>query len=665
MGQTKRNAIWAAKAAALLAMVLGGVLFCAGKAAGAATDLQWTWMKGSNTIGQPGVYGTILTPDSANTPGARDDAVSWTDPSGVLWLFGGFGMEKTYTKGRLNDLWKYEPSTGNWTWMKGSDTIGQSGVYGTPGVAAAANTPGARYDAFSWTDSAGALWLFGGYGYDGSGDWGCLNDLWKYDRATNQWAWMKGSNGNTQSGIYGIRGTAAVANTPGGRYGSVSWTDAAGALWLFGGNGYDKNNNQGALNDLWKYDPVTGNWTWMKGSDTINQTGIYGMLGTAAAGNTPGARIWSASWTDAAGALWLFGGSGLDGEGSDEKLNDLWKYDTAANNWTWVKGSSTGNQNGIYGTLGTAAAGNTPGARFGAIPVTDAAGALWLFGGYGCSGDGTAGKLNDLWKYDTKTGNWTWIKGADIIDRWGVYGTILTPAADNTPGARSVGVSWADASGGFWLFGGNGRDGYQSGSSQINDLWRIGLPDTAPPTGSIVINGNSTVTNNLNVTLGLTWADKGGSGTVRMKFSDDAVTWTAWEPLAAAKAWTLPAGEGYHTVRAMFRDKADNNSIVYSDYIRVDTIPPTGSIIINGGAPSTANSTVSLGLTWDDGIGSGVKRMRFSIDGAHWTAWEAQKTPKSYTLPATPGYYTVRVQYLDAGNNYSPVYNDYIKEVAP
>ena len=79
-----------------------------------------------------------------------------------------------------------------------------------------------------------------------------------------------------------------------------------------------------------------------------------------------------------------------------------------------------------------------------------------------------------------------------------------------------------------------------------------------------------------------------------MKFSNDGTTWNAWEALAATKAWTLPAGEGYHTVRAMFRDKAGNNSIVYNDYIRLDTIPPTGSIIINAGCHSREFVLVGL-----------------------------------------------------------------------
>ncbi len=114
-----------------------------------------------------------------------------------------------------------------------------------------------------------------------------------------------------------------------------------------------------------------------------------------------------------------------------------------------------------------------------------------------------------------------------------------------------------------------------------------------------------------------------------------------------------------------YLDKAGNRSAVYSDYIRLDTVPPTGTIIINNGALTTATQSFALVLTWSDGAGSGVVRMRFSDDGAHWTPWEILKAARAHTLPPGLGYHTVRVQYLDAGNNYSPAYNDYIKLVAP
>ena len=57
---------------------------------------------------------------------------------------------------------------------------GQSGVYGTLGMPAAGNIPGSRHSASSWTDSSGNLWLFGGHGIDANGNFGILNDLWKF-----------------------------------------------------------------------------------------------------------------------------------------------------------------------------------------------------------------------------------------------------------------------------------------------------------------------------------------------------------------------------------------------------------------------------------------------------------------------------------------------------
>ncbi len=191
--------------------------------------------------------------------------------------------------------------------------------------------------------------------------------------------------------------------------------------------------------------------------------------------------------------------------------------------------------------------------------------------------------------------------------------------------------------------------------------------DTMPPTGTIVINDNHSATNTPNVTLTLTWDDGvDGSGVSRMRFSDDGAHWTAWEPPVATRAYTLPPGaDGYRTVRVQYLDRANNRSAVYNDFIRLDTTPPTGAVIINGGAAATTSPTVSLGLNWSDGAGVGVTRMRFSDDGAHWTAWEPPAATRAYTLPAGLGHHTVRVQYLDGAGNRSAVCDDYIKLVAP
>ena len=53
-----------------------------------------------------------------------------------------------------------------WTWISGSITINQRGVYGEKGNASIENVPGSRWGAVGWIDiSTQEFWLFGGYGY--------------------------------------------------------------------------------------------------------------------------------------------------------------------------------------------------------------------------------------------------------------------------------------------------------------------------------------------------------------------------------------------------------------------------------------------------------------------------------------------------------------------
>jgi N-acetylneuraminic acid mutarotase len=172
------------------------------------------------------------TPDAANIPGSRENAVGWADGAGNLWLFGGSGNDCTTTfprTGYLNDLWEFDTSTREWTWKGGSGVLslhpGYPGVYGTLGVPAAGNVPGGRHLAASWTDKSGHFWLFGGYGIDSAGNVGILNDLWEFDPSSIQWTWVGGdgtisptanSNG-ARLGVYGTLGIPAAGNTPGGR----------------------------------------------------------------------------------------------------------------------------------------------------------------------------------------------------------------------------------------------------------------------------------------------------------------------------------------------------------------------------------------------------------------------------------------------------------------
>jgi N-acetylneuraminic acid mutarotase len=425
-------------------------------------------MKGSNSGNGSAVYGLAGEAATMLTPGGRQQSAGWVDSANQLWLFGGgtpLGMTQSY----FNDLWKYDGT--NWIFVGGGSTANQPGKYGSDGNYA----PGGRASAVSWTDSDSKLWLFGGNGYDNAGDVGYLNDLWKYDPSTAIWTWISGSNVSDQTGDYGTKGTESASNVPRSRYGSVTWLEprpstSSSNLWLFGGYSRDNSASPNVLlNDLWKFDSKTQNWTWVSGTQLPNQKGVYGTLGTGSSSNMPGARSGAVSWYDSYGNLWLFGGYGYDESGATGNLNDLWKF--YGGSWTWVSGSKTANSNGTYGQKGTSAIGNIPGARSGAIAWMDRppASSLWLFGGSGFDYNGVYGVLNDLWRYDGT--NWTWISGSYTVSQSGTYGQFATPGAANVPGSRSSALSWIDGSNILWLFGGYGFD--QAGSMVLlNDLWK-------------------------------------------------------------------------------------------------------------------------------------------------------------------------------------------------
>ena len=423
-----------------------------------STKDQWTWVSGSNAANQPGSYSQQGTASSTNVPPARYGALSWTDPSGIFWLYGGTAAPPADNSLILSDLWKF--NDGQWTWIIGSNATDQPPVYGTLGVPALGNTPGARFRAATWTDSSGNLWLFGGGGANGVD----LNDLWSY--GNGEWTWMGGPQLTTSasSGSYGTRGVAVASNLPSGRDSAVTWADRSGNFWLFGGFGYDSLGNVGDLNDLWEYS--NGQWTWVSGSNLNEQLSVYGTLGVPAPANVPSGREGSVGWLDGSGNLWLFGGLSTSRQVADaDLLNDLWRFSNGQ--WTWMSGSNQPNQQGVFGTQGTPSSANAPGARSDAATWVDSSGNFWLYSGYSATASNQSNEPDDLWKYGS--GQWTWVGGSKGITL-GTYGTAGTASSTNIPGSRLSSAAWTDNSGRLWVFGGEGY-GANLPYGYLNDLW--------------------------------------------------------------------------------------------------------------------------------------------------------------------------------------------------
>ncbi len=180
--------------------------------------------------------------------------------------------------------------------------------------------------------------------------------------------------------------------------------------------------------------------------------------------------------------------------------------------------------------------------------------------------------------------------------------------------------------------------------------------DTTPPTGSIIINDGSIYANNAWVTLTLYSPDA-----TQMRFKNESGLWSSWENYATTKTWALSSGDGFKTVYAQFRDAAGNVSFTTIKDVILDTTPPTGTIMINGGAMYTTNASVMLTLASPDAV-----QMRFKNESGSWSAWQAYATSKAWTLSSGDGLKTVYVQFKDiAGNASSSRISDIILDTTP
>ncbi len=448
----------------------------------ASTD-EWTWFKGDSDSfydfndGPPPVYGTQGVSAAGNTPSGRIGAMSWVNkPAGVLWFFGGYGLDENGDHGLMNDIWKFELSNKRWTWVAGDKVRNQVSVPGTQNVPSIANKIGAKTHSALWQDASGLVWIFGGRTIGIGCDWH-TNDLWTFNPTNNQVAWRAGGTDCSNTNNPGAKGLASTSNYPSVRFEGLGYwqNNASNLFYFYGGNGFDTNSSAGSMGDLWIFNPLSGAWGWMTGSvENPFKIGVYGTKGVEAANVEPGARSDAEMVSTDDGSLWLFGGliyTIYEGNFSPA-YNSLMKYNPTTNRWTWVSGDAGIPGTPVYGTKGTPSSLNTPPPLEGHSMVKDSNGMIWVFGGNSPGYIFAAAGSNNLWRYNPTTNQWTWMTGtADTYDQLGIYGTQNVPSPTNTPGSRSRAAMAADSLGNLWLFGGYGL-GASGVDGLLNDLWR-------------------------------------------------------------------------------------------------------------------------------------------------------------------------------------------------
>ena len=244
-----------------------------------------------------------------------------------------------------------------------------------------------------------------------------------------------------------------------------------------------------------------------------------------------------------------------------------------------------------------------------------------------------------------------------VLYLYGMDGSTLIDSNDDYARMWSSRLDWQPSASGVYYGKVDHWDPWAYGCTTEYGLVIL-TNDETPPTGSVSINAGATYAASTAVTLNLAGADVGtGVGQVMASNSSDfgGATWVAY---ATSLNWTLTAGEGTKTVYVRFRDRAGNESDACSDTIVLDTTPPTGSILIEGGAEVVTDTQVVLTLSASDT--NGVTHLRLRNDMAAWSAWDPFVTSHTWTLPAQAGEHTVWVQFRDAAGNVSVAYSDAI-----
>jgi len=125
------------------------------------------------------------------------------------------------------------------------------------------------------------------------------------------------------------------------------------------------------------------------------------------------------------------------------------------------------------------------------------------------------------------------------------------------------------------------------GTYTLQVTYSVAFTDQTPPAGQVTINAGGAYTQSVSVTLRLATDD---SGVVEgICFSNDNVTWSAWQTYSTTAPWTLAAPDGPKTVWAKFRDRAGNEAPPVSASVLLDTAAPT----ISGVTVSNVTATTA------------------------------------------------------------------------
>ena len=243
---------------------------------------------------------------------------------------------------------------------------------------------------------------------------------------------------------------------------------------------------------------------------------------------------------------------------------------------------------------------------------------------------------------------------AELEYRWRLLGL----SNDWASWSHGTSVTYNDLADAYYTFGVKARDvAHNEDPSPANQSFFV---DTTPPDTTITT-GPSGCIGTADVTFTWTGSDN-RTPTAELLYScklEGFNDWLAWTGDTSKSYTDLPDGD--YTFKVKAQDGVGHeDALPAARPFRVDTTPPTGSVLVNGGDSTTNKITVYLDITGDDGpVGCGVTEMRLSNDGHNWEAWQPFATEGEWLLPTlNRTTWTVHLQLKDLVGNVSDAFTD-------
>lgn len=348
---------------------------------------SWSYVKGPGAnLGVGPTYPSAANIEGSSfTPSFFSANPIATDGESFIYVYGP-GNSNASMNGQTNYysnvLWRFNTNTNNWSVLPpfnpaGVDNLDPSGYGLTIGVERVSNQPGIndQLGGMSMCFMNNYLYLYvasNRYASTGT-NFNQNAAIWRYNLATQQWALMSNTSLNITKQINPVltnfSTTEDGVTTPGSSYGLIACDAANNRVWFMANSYVYQSGSTNYKSDvgayLWLFNPISGNWRYIKG---VSQTskgsipsndGVYGTKGTPSSANYPGSRIGN-GLVFSNGYLWLFGGMVKYQGSPNNYYNDLWRFDPTTNMWTWMAGTNLTNQDGYYGTQYVATGANYP-----------------------------------------------------------------------------------------------------------------------------------------------------------------------------------------------------------------------------------------------------------------------------------------------------------------